>query len=220
MKRDWERKKNNRIWNRYLKSRAGMTLTEMLAAVLILSMTATAVGGGVVVVKDAYKKTTEKAEAQQVLATTVELITDFLSDASQVKTGNTDGPAFLSTETGTWMRLVSEPYRGNSEDAENATGSQKTGQAVGICKAYNVGEDGSGTGIKVPLLTEEAMGGIFYTTFEPEQASDDKYGYSNGCFTVRNINVYYKADANNPKPVPAAHLDQLTVRAVNMEGQN
>ena len=65
----------------HLRSQAGMTLTEMLAAVLILSMTATAIGGGVAVVKEAYKKTTQKAEAQQVLATTAELITDVLSQA-------------------------------------------------------------------------------------------------------------------------------------------
>ncbi|MFR4121282.1 MAG: prepilin-type N-terminal cleavage/methylation domain-containing protein [Clostridium sp.] len=45
----------------HLRSQAGMTLTEMLAAVLILSMTATAIGGGVAVVKEAYKKTTQKA---------------------------------------------------------------------------------------------------------------------------------------------------------------
>lgn len=217
MKRTSERNRKNRIWNRYLKSRAGMTLTEMLAAVLILSMTAVAVGGGVVVVKDAYKKTTEKAEAQQVLATTVELMTDFLSDASQVKTGNTAGPAFLSTETGTWMRLVSEPYKGKSDESETGTDSQETEQAVGICKAYNVGEDGTGTGIKIPLLTEEAMGGIFYTDFGPDTAGDDKYQYSDGYFIVKNINVYYKTDAANPKPVPMAHLDQLMVRAVNLE---
>ena len=210
MKRISEQNRKNRIWNRYLKSRAGMTLTEMLAAVLILSMTAVAVSGGVVVVKDTYKKTTEKAEAQQVLATTVELLTDFLSDASQVKTGNTDGPVFLSTETGTWMRLVSAPYKGKSDESE-------TEQAVGICKAYNVGEDGTGTGIKIPLLTEEAMGGIFYTDFAPDVSGSDKYEYSNGYFIVKNINVYYKTDAENPNRVPMAHLDQLVVRAVNLE---
>ena len=38
----------------HLRSQAGMTLTEMLAAVLILSMTATAIGGGVAVVKEAH----------------------------------------------------------------------------------------------------------------------------------------------------------------------
>ena len=87
----------------HLRSQAGMTLTEMLAAVLILSMTATAIGGGVAVVKEAYKKTTQKAEAQQVLATTAELITDVLSQAQEVRTGGTSGPEFYNGENGIWM---------------------------------------------------------------------------------------------------------------------
>ena len=211
MDRNLAQKKKDRTIRQYLKSRAGMTLTEMLAAVLILSMTATAVGGGVSVVKNAYKKTTQKAEAQMVLATTVELITDFLSDAQQVKVGHTDGPAFYSAETGTWMRLVSEPY--NPENGETET-------TAGICKAYNVGEDGAGDGtIRVPLMTEEAMDGIFYTDFAADQNGEYIYEYSNGYFTVKNINVYYKADADNPKRVPMAHLDELVVHAVNLEGQ-
>ena len=89
----------------HLRSQAGMTLTEMLAAVLILSMTATAIGGGVAVVKEAYKKTTQKAEAQQVLATTAELITDVLSQAQEVRTGGISGPEFFNGENGNWMRL-------------------------------------------------------------------------------------------------------------------
>ena len=93
----------------HLRSQAGMTLTEMLAAVLILSMTATAIGGGVAVVKEAYKKTTQKAEAQQVLATTAELITDVLSQAQEVRTGGTSGPEFYNGENGIWMRLIRKP---------------------------------------------------------------------------------------------------------------
>lgn len=89
----------------HLRSQAGMTLTEMLAAVLILSMTATAIGGGVAVVKEAYKKTTQKAEAQQVLATTAELITDVLSQAQEVRTGGTSGPEFYNGKTGSGCAL-------------------------------------------------------------------------------------------------------------------
>ena len=33
-------------------------------------------------------------------------------------------------------------------------------------------------------------------------------------------NVYYKADAKRSDKVPMAHLDQLTVHAVNLEGLN
>lgn len=112
----------------HLRSQAGMTLTEMLAAVLILSMTATAIGGGVAVVKEAYKKTTQKAEAQQVLATTAELITDVLSQAQEVRTGGTSGPEFYNGENGIWMRLGAVPYQeadGTQEEIRIKPGSAR-----------------------------------------------------------------------------------------------
>ena len=68
------KKMYNRIENR-LKEPSAMTLTEMLAALLILSMTAVAIAGGVTAVKNAYQKVTQKAEAQQILSATAELMT-------------------------------------------------------------------------------------------------------------------------------------------------
>ena len=49
MKRQWYQAVKNKIAQRCVRSRAGMTLTEMLAAVLILAMSAVAVAGGVTV---------------------------------------------------------------------------------------------------------------------------------------------------------------------------
>lgn len=203
MKMHWYQAGKNKIIQRFVRSQAGMTLTEMLAAVLILAMSAVAVAGGVVAVKDAYRKTTEKAEAQQVLATTVELVTDVLSDAQQVRSGGTYGPEFFSSETGDWMRLASVPYQA-------ASGTQDSNEnQAGICKEY------LSDGTRVPLLSDGAMGGLFYTSFDVEH-----YTYEDSCFTLEDINVYYKSDAANPARVPMAHLDELTVRAVNLEGQN
>ena len=197
MKRQWYQTVKNKIVRRCVRSRAGMTLTEMLAAVLILAMSAVAVAGGVAAVKDAYRKTTEKAEAQQVLATTVELITDVLSEAQQVRFGGDCGPEFFSGETGDWMRLSVVPYQAAGEEW------------AGICKAY-LGDD-----TKVPLLSDGAMGGLFYTSFDVDQ-----YRYADSCFILEDINVYYKRDVANADREPAAHLDKLVVRAVNLEGQD
>ena len=197
MKRQWYQAVKNKIAQRCVRSRAGMTLTEMLAAVLILAMSAVAVAGGVAAVKDAYRKTTEKAEAQQVLATTVELITDVLSEAQQVRFGGDCGPEFFSGETGDWMRLSVVPYQAAGEEW------------AGICKAY-LGDD-----TKVPLLSDGAMGGLFYTSFDVDQ-----YRYADSCFILEDINVYYKRDVANADREPAAHLDKLVVRAVNLEGQD
>ena len=197
MKRQWYQTVKNKIVRRCVRSRAGMTLTEMLAAVLILAMSAVAVAGGVAAVKDAYRKTTEKAEAQQVLATTVELITDVLSEAQQVRFGGDCGPEFFSGETGDWMRLSVVPYQAAGEEW------------AGICKAY-LGDD-----TKVPLLSDGAMGGLFYTSFDVDQ-----YRYADSCFILEDINVYYKRDVANADREPAAHLDKLVVRVVNLEGQD
>lgn len=197
MKRQWYQTVINKIVQRCVRSRAGMTLTEMLAAVLILAMSAVAVAGGVAAVKNAYRKTTEKAEAQQVLATTVELITDVLSEAQQVRSGGDCGPEFFSGETGDWMRLSVVPYQVAVEER------------AGICKVY-LSDD-----TKVPLLSDGAMGGLFYTSFDVDQ-----YRYADSCFILEDINVYYKHDAANAGREPAAHLDELVVRAVNLEGQD
>ena len=195
MKRQWCQAVKNKIAQRCVRSRAGMTLTEMLAAVLILAMSAVAVAGGVAAVKNAYRKTTEKAEAQQVLATTVELITDVLSEAQQVRSGGDCGPEFFSGETGDWMRR--SVIQISNEDR------------AGICKEY------LSDGTKVPLLSDGAMGGLFCTSFDVDQ-----YRYADSCFILEDINVYYKRDAANADREPAAHLDKLVVRAVNLEGQD
>ena len=195
MKRQWYQAVKNKIAQRCVRSRAGMTLTEMLAAVLILAMSAVAVAGGVAAVKNAYRKTTEKAEAQQVLATTVELITDVLSEAQQVRSGGDCGPEFFSGETGDWMRF--SVIQISNEDR------------AGICKEY------LSDGTKVPLLSDGAMGGLFCTSFDVDQ-----YRYADSCFILEDINVYYRRDAANADREPAAHLDKLVVRAVNLEGQD
>lgn len=183
-----KRKTDFECCRRKLASVAGMSLTEMLAALLILSMTALVIGGGVVAVKHAYQKTTEKAEAQQVLATTVELLTDEFSSALEQEDG-ADVPRFLSGKAGGWMRFVSDGQRG-------------------ICRVYT---DGGDAHSGVPLLSSGAMADMFYTDFE-------SCTYADACFTVKNLAVYYKKDAQNQNRVPAAILPELKVRAVNLEG--
>ena len=59
------------------------------------------------------------------------------------------------------------------------------------------------------------MGGLFCTSFDVDQ-----YRYADSCFILEDINVYYKRDAANADREPAAHLDELVVRAVNLEGQD
>ena len=191
MRREFRKYGKYNCIKRRLSSKSGMTLTEMLAAVLILAMTAVAMGGGVVAVKDACRKIQEKSEAQQVLASTAQLLTDELSGAMEEKDGGTDGWDFQSGQNGAWLHLVSDPQ-------------------LGICRVY---ETGGTDETVVPLLSSAAMGNLFYTDF-------DSYIYADGCFTVKDLAVYYKTeDGSRENRVAAASLDELTVRAANLEGR-
>lgn len=67
------RKRNNR---------KGFSLTELLAAVLILSMVSAVVVGGIPVAKNAYEKVTVAANAQVMLSTTISALRNELCTAS------------------------------------------------------------------------------------------------------------------------------------------
>lgn len=190
-----------------LRSKAGMTLTELLAGILILSMLGLLVTGGVNVVRRVYQKVTAKAEAQQVLVTTVELVTNELAGALEID-GSSENLRILSEKNGIWFFLQST-------------------DGLGICKVY-VSEDeadaGSGADISsdtgaetytgvYPLLSSGAMANKFYTTF-------DSCSYADGCFTITNLGVYEKRQKETEEnaQTPAAELSELKIRAVNLEG--
>ena len=181
-----------------LSSKRGMTLTEMLASLLIMSMVTLVIAGGVMAVKRVYEKTVDQADAQMVLATTVELITDELANAAQEETkttgsgtSQTSEPVFLSGKGSGWITLDLDPDRGICKVPENE----------------DVKEKG------VPLLSSSAMAGKYVTRFAKISYQKEK-----ACFTVENIAVYEKASAGNGGS-PVASLPVLTVRAVNLEGR-
>ena len=62
-----------------------MTLTELLAAIVILGMIGTVLGGGVMMVKNVYQRTREQADAEQALSLTAQLMTDEFANALEVK---------------------------------------------------------------------------------------------------------------------------------------
>ena len=72
-----------------LHNERGMTLSETLMAVLIMSIIFTAVAGGVVVMKNNYDKVTKKAQAQVLLATGISAINAELESATSVKLSGT-----------------------------------------------------------------------------------------------------------------------------------
>lgn len=125
----------------HLKSKSGMTLAEALAALLLVSMTALVIGGGILMLKRTTKAASEQAEAQQVLTLTAECLTKELSDAREVQTDESGNWLFFSGKRDAWLCLES--------DAEQ-----------GICLMDLV------SGTQSTLLPETVMDGAWYTDFE------------------------------------------------------
>ncbi len=76
-----------------LKTSQGFSMSEMLAAVLIIALTFSFIGGGITVVKDAYQNITLRAEAQTLLSTTASAVSSELRNARDI--GET---SFYSTQ--------------------------------------------------------------------------------------------------------------------------
>ncbi len=91
-------------FRRFKLNRAGFSLTELLAAVLILAMVSTVVAGGIPVARDAYRKVTVSANAQVLLSTTISALRNQLGTATIEKVGTTDvGDAAVSGASVTFL---------------------------------------------------------------------------------------------------------------------
>lgn len=73
------------VCQKKLRSKNGMTLTELLAAIVILGMIGTVLGGGVMMVKNVYQRTQDQADAEQALSLTAQLMTAEFANALEVK---------------------------------------------------------------------------------------------------------------------------------------
>ena len=88
-----------------------MTLVELLASLLIMSMVTIAVCGGVVAVQKAYRRTAGRSEAELVLATTAELLSAELSGAVE-ESEDSGSLTFRNGKDGVWMSFANDPEKG------------------------------------------------------------------------------------------------------------
>lgn len=188
------------MWKK-LRSKSGMTLTELLSAILLLGLIGMVLGGGVVMVKNVYQRTQEKANAEQALAVTAQLLTDEFANALDVKTSSggseSMNPIFRSGNSHLWMRF------GVSSDGMTVSGT-------GIEKWYGENEYADS---KTSLLTAASIPDGYCTKF-------DSYTYSEetSCFTITNLAVYRKKDMMGTSQIPAVEPMDLVVRTVNLSG--
>ena len=139
----------------------GMTLAETLMAVLIMSIIFTAVGGGVVVMKNNHEKVTWKAEAQVLIAATISAINMDLEAATRVTMGesNDQVKCFFSSRRNLLMTFVD------------------TNDNTGIALAST--NDQGTAGATASLLMKRTMSKTLHTKFKSDE-NPLKYVISDG----------------------------------------
>ena len=107
------------VCQKKLRSKNGMTLTELLAAIVILGMIGTVLGGGVMMVKNVYQRTQDQADAEQALSLTAQLMTDEFANALEVKnsagtseTGEMVTPLLRSGNSHLWLHFSATDWSG------------------------------------------------------------------------------------------------------------
>lgn len=88
------------------ENRKGFSLTELLAAVLILSMVSAVVAGGIPVAKDAYEKITLSANAQVMLSTAISALRNELGTATQVKVTDDGGLEYFNSSINNYATIT------------------------------------------------------------------------------------------------------------------
>lgn len=123
---------------RWIKRDDGFTLAETLLAVLIMSIIFTAVGGGVVVMKNNYEKVTQRAQAQVLLATTVSAINADLESVTIVNLGGSAEKlpksktvtCFYSAFRNSWCMIANGTNSGSGTAAIQLNVTDASGAAV------------------------------------------------------------------------------------------
>ena len=147
-----------------------MTLAETLMAVLIMSIIFTAVGGGVVVMRNNYEKVTLKAKAQVLIATAISAMNMDLEAATKVKINDSgDVDYFYSSrrnllmkyEAGTIENDGKETYKGILLIPELGEGVTVTPGGTGDPAPSAAPEQK-----KYPLVSDRAATDLLYTDFD------------------------------------------------------
>lgn len=157
--------------------RAGFTLAEMLAAVLIMLMASAVVAAGIPAAVRAYQKVTRSANAEVLLSTSVSAMRDQLGTARDIKVAeDSKSVMYFSSDTGSFSRLYL------SSDSSNG---------VIMLQEYLLPEEVAGTGSGGgfaggdsgrQLVTEAASTKDLYITY-------DSLSYEGGILQVNGLSV-------------------------------
>ena len=198
-----EADKKNSVLN-ILRSQKGFSLTELLATLVLVGLITLAVAGGIGMVARSYSKVVDRADAEQLLSTTVSRITDELSFAEPYSATEPVNPPddktveFVSGLTGMRVRITS----GGS--AEGSTEGAAADDSIHIYY-YVSGADPE----DIPLYASKLK--------DRMTVSFDKieYNRSKCLFTISGLGVTLKGEKD-----PLVKIKSYTVARINGRAQN
>ena len=170
------------------KNKKGFSLTELLVAILILSMVSAVVAGGIPVAKDAYEKITVTANAQVMLSTAVSAL------RNELCTANVDA----ESTSGKKIRYYN-PSINNYSEISSETGNIRLNQFA----------DYNPSGSEPRTLVSVALGdGKLSVTYDSVS-----YDSNNGIITFQGLKVVDTSNSNKEY----ASLSDLEIRVIDKE---
>ena len=160
------------------KNNKGFSLTELLVAVLILSMVSAVVAGGIPVAKDAYEKITVSANAQVMLSTTISALRNELCTASDLSVEEVPKPK--------WVRYYN-PSISNYSKISIGKSNDETYQEKDtiLIKHFSDKEPKEGEKDNTRTLVSKAIGdGKLYVTYD-----EVLYDEGKGVITFTDLKV-------------------------------
>ena len=162
-----------------LKNSSGFTITELLAAMLILLMVAGVVAAGVPVASNAFVKAVDGANAQALLSTTVSALRDELTDAQRVSVSDNQ-LTYYHAEDGVKSTIGVKLPAGTTEGTTETNATNRI--IVQLYSAYGTYSNG----VKVPeyqLVSDAAATKNLNVVF-------DSVTYADGVVTFKDLAVY------------------------------
>jgi len=188
-----------------LRSQKGFSLTELLVTLVLVGLITTAVAGGIAMVARSYTRVVDRADAEQLLSTTVSRITDELSFAEPY---NATKPVNVTDENKT-VEFVSGLTGMRVRITAKGTGEGASADDSLHMYYYYVKESADAALKDIPLYDSKLKDRmtISYDTIT--------YDIDNGMFTIKDLGVTLKGEKD-----PFVKIDSYTVSRINDQSQS